>query len=58
MKKSLIPLIGLVMINVILGCASLPRQQLQLYTNAFDEARSSSELIYAEMVPALEAPPS
>ena len=54
MKKSLLSLIGLVLINVILGCASVPRQQLQLYTNAFDEARSSSELIYAEMVPTLK----
>ncbi len=54
MKKSLLPLIGLVLINAILGCAAVPRQQLQLYTNAFDEARSSSELIYAEMVPALK----
>ena len=39
MKKSLLPLIGLVLINAILGCAGVPRQQLQLYTNAFDEAR-------------------
>jgi hypothetical protein len=54
MKKSLLPLIVLVLINLILGCAGVSRQQLQLYTNAFDEAKSSSELIYAEMVSALK----